>query len=1078
MNAQMENWTRRFLLLTMALALTAGGFGCKKIQSNMKRNKFEKLQTQAEPYRPFHHEKDRAEQAQQQYDAGQQAFSGADFETALNRFNEAVNIQREVLDESRRKEAKEQFDEATVERRIAEKNDGATLGEGPEDYQKIISMHDETKELYDNGKYDDVIENSKIIIEDVRQLLLKLKNQAESKIQAAKSQRESMEAHECSRYAPEFVQDVERLIQEAEAQASFEVRHYKNTIDRADEAIRRAGEGITEAQRVIALNEISEVETLQGIAIGLDAEKWVPEEWKKAQQDYETMKDVYDQKQDYVRSRDMAIQLKSFCEQMIVDTRREIASDAIAKLNAEFTRIVNENAKLYLESDVNSLDGILKATQDLYDKQADANYFSNEYERVKNIAEQGLLECESLWRSFDSYTVEEIQQARSRHDVAREVFDKMQKVFWPKENEYIKRIDLEFENNKQTLQTTLDATLSQVDRDIERADQLRIEEQKYHNAIKLARESGERSNEALAQTYNVVAHNAINEVADQLSRWERDGGKEWADEQIFACQSSIDEAITLRDLEQYEESIRKSAEARWKLDFAIQKIEQKAVAEVQSAQRKIQQALDEKALVFTTDEIKEAEALYQDAQNQMEQEHLKDAVLQAQQAQDIADRARETSTELWTRDEIQQAVMQVRMSQDAGAAQYSGELLDKAENELAAARKLLDEKKYNTARLVASQVQEDASRSRYYLIDQAEDRTDIARQYGGWSYDRPTMTEAIRNNKVSREMMERQDYETANQLAREAIALAGQTLDLSKRKAYQEELVKIQETIKILMGSGAKYYQKDQIEKMMQESDALRRAFQADDFAENFDEYFNRMQALYKDLTDTLAMTGDVLEAYINKEKQRVERIEGMDESVFLRTELDEINSLLNIAHVEFNLKQNYFQSYDSLRKADGRLNKIEKGLEQDIYLDDVREILTELSTAKSKFSDILSMNRKTLKSFTQGHGGQNQYVAIVGRLSPYEFRAKMDELFTRASILAPPAGSGLDIVQDELVIMLTDARRAAMNFEKLMIVEEYDNQTIGSIIDRAYDLMAKVNKAHAGLAEQLLHKGTSTHSI
>lgn len=933
--------------------------------------------------------------------------------------------------------------------------------------------------VQDGGEYDDAIEKSKTVQVDFKDLLLQLRNRAATEIEVAKSKRKEMDIWDCTIHAKEWVDRVESLIVESQKQFDDETRHYHNSIDRSEEAKRIAQEGITEAQRQMAKIVITEVETLMGEAISLESEKWVPDEWEKALADLNRMNRVHEQEKNYIKSRELAELMVASIKQMIVNTWRRIANAAINDFERELEKLISDNAKLYLESDVNTVERTLAEAKNLFEAQEGRGYGAIRYNNVRDIANKGLDQVENVWAKYNTYTIREIRLAQDSHDVARQVFNDNKDVFLIKESEYIKRIDLEFENNKETLQSTIDATLKQVDESLKGAEQMRSLDKKYHEAIVTSREGAQLSNEMLDNTYNVVAHNAINEVADQLSRWESDGGQEYAATEIAASNESLTKAIDLRNIGQYRNAIESAAESRWKLDFAIQKVKETSLQAIETAEEMIQDAVNHKAEQFTPEMLDRAESEYKTANDHLNptRERLKDSIESAKRAQTVARRAKEQASELWTRSELEDAIQEVRLSQQAGAAEYAVTKLNESEDQLDTAQKAYEAGRLETARLLANKAEEAAITARYAKINDAYNTMGILRRYDGFNRDPQRATGAINRNKAARGLMQRaEDFDRANDLADEARQLAEEAIDVAKQSSYEEQLEQIEDALDMVLASGARYYQTDRIREMLREADEIRRAYRSPDFTERFDALFERMQNLYKDLNDTLASTEDVLDQILAKEYTRIERIEELEDAVLLNDRLEEIKVELNIAEVEFKHKNNYAKSYQALKRGDQKLNKLENGLRRDIYLDEVRLIVKGLSTAKSDFDHILQMNRRIMKQFSIGNEGGSQSVAIAGRIDPFEFRNDMDRLYGKAISLEVPEGMGL--IQRELVYILTKSRQAALNFEKLLILDEFGRDTAVNLIERAYNLMDDVNTRQQKLGDRLLHEGTMTHKV
>ncbi|MFC1601189.1 hypothetical protein ACFL34_02440 [Candidatus Sumerlaeota bacterium] len=1064
MNPQSRAWPTRTMLALLIVMIGLGGAGCKKFRANLKLKKFDKISRDAEKYNPHTHVPSEAEQAVARADDARQQIAGQNYESALPAAIEAVQRMKEVLLKAREMEAQAQWDNAQLERAVADNNNAQI--EDAELWSKILESYKAAQEDWTNQKWDNVIKESRTVIDYVQQILQRLKTQSEAEIKTAKSGREAMLQEGAEEHAPTFVEEVDRLIAKAEEEYDPENRKYRVAIQRAKEAQTKATEGITETQKQISLLMIGEIERLLVIAQNLDAAVWAKATMEVVQDKYEALNDTHFETEDYVLAQSHAIRLKPLVEQMIYETRRKRAEAALADFEGELAKLLSEKAKDYLEEQVVEVENQRDTAKTLLDLKTEDGF-----SEVEKVCTKGQTMIASVRASFDNYTQREIREARSAYTIASDVFERMKNVFLIKPAEFIKKIDIEFENNKEALRQTLSSTLIDVDANLTQAEGLRASEQKYHDAIQLARTEKARANSVLADTYNVVAHNAINEVADQLSRWERDGGKEWAAETIKECRAALEKAIELRDLEKYQLAIAASAEARWKLDFVIQTIEQKAVRELEAAKQSIQHARDQQALNYQREDLMRAEQLYRTAQEELRREHLKQTILGAIEAQTIATRAAATASQMWTTDQLALAAAEVGKTEQSGAAAFAETLLDQAQDLLASARQFDDEHKLPSARLAAAQAIEHARRARYAKIDRADETISIVRRYGGWKYDKQNLSNAIIMNRQARQLMENAGYDQANLLATDAQLLAARVLNHSKIKAFDEQLQETKATLKDVLGSGAKFYQMGTIRRMLDEIDEVEHTFNVS----NFDEISVRTNRIHKTLNSLLTDTPGAVEKTIANQRSKIALIEEDDRAVFLRNDLAQAKSYLNIASVEFK-KEKFSRSYANLKRANQIIQRLDNRLGEDVYLADVRRILAEYARANEAFAQVLQLDPQSMLAFTRGPDGGSQFVAIAGGLTPLQYRTQIDSLYAQAIQLKPPAG--IEILHRELLFIMKNSQQAAVNFEKLLILDHFDGRTVEEIILRAYDLTSKARKKQQELSKRLLHEGTVTHQI
>ena len=77
--------------------------------------------------------------------------------------------------------------------------------------------------------------------------------------------------------------------------------------------------------------------------------------------------------------------------------------------------------------------------------------------------------------------------------------------------------------------------------------------------------------------------------------------------------------------------------------------------------------------------------------------------------------------------------------------------------------------------------------------------------------------------------------------------------------------------------------------------------------------------------------------------------------------------------------------------------------------------------------------------------------------------------MLNRSRRLTPPKGE--EAVQRELELIMTSTRAAAIDFEQLAILDQYDSRTVETIVNRAYRTMRDVRQLQRNLDKSLLHE-------
>jgi hypothetical protein len=88
---------------------------------------------------------------------------------------------------------------------------------------------------------------------------------------------------------------------------------------------------------------------------------------------------------------------------------------------------------------------------------------------------------------------------------------------------------------------------------------------------------------------------------------------------------------------------------------------------------------------------------------------------------------------------------------------------------------------------------------------------------------------------------------------------------------------------------------------------------------------------------------------------------------------------------------------------------------------------------------------------------GNTRMLALVSKLSPTDFRQELNELYVKASNIEPPKTKKR--LHKSVLGILNNASLAGIDFEKMLILEEYTKTDASHIIERAYSLMDGVVK-------------------
>ena len=174
--------------------------------------------------------------------------------------------------------------------------------------------------------------------------------------------------------------------------------------------------------------------------------------------------------------------------------------------------------------------------------------------------------------------------------------------------------------------------------------------------------------------------------------------------------------------------------------------------------------------------------------------------------------------------------------------------------------------------------------------------------------------------------------------------------------------------------------------------------------------------------------------------------------------------------------KKKYASSYRYLRKGITLINDIDVQREEEVYRREAAEILDTLSAAIMGFSQVLRLGPDVLMRLAFGPQGQSQYISLTGGEAPIKFRGRMDELVEAISILKPPPTKRA--LHKEVVHTVKNARLAAIYFEKLLILDEFDRATIKEIITKGFTIIDDVKRRQDEVRSAFLVQERRFHAV
>jgi hypothetical protein len=1037
-------------LIILCLPLILGS-GCAKERAKLHLNKARKLLSQAEQREAERLEKENFDSTKTQIESADNLMVEKKYKQALSSASSARDKAGKLLENTRSKLAAQRLNEAKQVLDVTDRNNG--VQEDPERYKKIKDLYNKALEKQRKNKWDDVINLCDEEKREVDTLLRRLQDQAKQKQMAAQAKFEEMKSIGAADYAPDSVITVQDMLRTLDKHIN-EDRDYLGAINLADDTIRKCEEGVSATKEKIAREQIAKIEIGLSDATDKGALVHAPELLDDCNESFDAILLQYHEKK-YDNVIDSAKILTPKVERLIYTTRKKSAEVKIDTVKKEIDVLDEGGARQYLPGRVEKIEEYLFNAQEKFKVES--------FEEAEEECLNGLREGEKTNAAFNDLALEAMRNAAESLEISRNVFDKMTDIFIIRSDIPLTELDLKFEQGKEAMKTDLENILNNGRLTLGIA-KLRQEEGKYRRAIELAGELKQSSEYVLNETYHVVAHNAIMELADQITKRETDGAREYAPVELDRTRNLLEKTKEVLGQGNYKEAVRRASETRAQLALTTQELAQRAVENMNAARKEIEGASQYRTTEFQKTELERAQKLLNDSQQAIEVQKLKPAVETALEAAKVAREASAKSSQLWCEQVLQEAQTAITDSEDAGSLNYAAEELDEAKRFYLSAQNLYKGENYLEAKDVALRSAQKARDALFKKIITAETAINEAKSYNGWKYRYALLSQAIVDAKLARQFMEKKIYFSSSTFAENATLEAREVVRESQKAAFSERIASISSDMDKALHSGVNYYQTDEIKQIYRQLADIQEEFSL----QKFDYLSAKLDKLEADLERLIATTPEVLEKIIADQQDRLVRQKETEAIDFAPDLIEEAERYLRYAKIDFD-NQKFTQSYRDIRQALNNLNEVDRRININSYAERAGEILKELNQAMIEFDDVLSLGPDALKYFTQDITGKGQYVSISGRMQPDEFRNLVTKLYHKAKQMEVPQSTSN--LHKDFVDMLNDVRMASLYFEKLIILDEYKPESRQEIIEKAFALIEKAKEKRSILHETFINQ-------
>lgn len=936
---------------------------------------------------------------------------------------------------------------------IAKKNEAIQIDGAKFDAITALNDHG-INDQFDKKKFEASIETFNKVILDTQALLYGYKTRADEGLKDAVAMREELVKEGAEEFDPsdllkmdEHIKDIARLIKDPEYD-------YLSAFKVHDQAAQTRINGLKETRRKKSDKQINEIEGLALTAKNLKSNIFAAQSDANLERDQENLLLNFTQG-DYPLVLKTAPAVKQKAEALIQETKVNAAKMQLASARQEITRLTDDKARTYLPGRVEQIDELTSKAQSEIDQQL--------WVEARATAERALAVVKNIDDEFDAYAQNEVHKASEQLGAADATFKTMEQIFEKKIPGEWTGSDAALENAKQTLKSELQSRLSTANLSLALADQRRIAKD-FDVAIEIARKVGESAEFITGQTFRIVSHNAILEISNELTRYEREGGRQYARVELDKTHTMLDETKGLLDKEQYRQAVRRAADTKAQLSILYQELERVAVSRIDSASTQMKQARDSHADKYQTENLAQAVTLLDQARDKLERgANMREAIEAARNAEDIANKATQESLRQWAQDMSRQSEILIGRAGAAGAARFAPEKFQQAQTLRRNLDEMIAQNHYEQAVEIGAQAVDAADGALMAEINQAEDAIASARRFGGFDYQPERLAHAGISLKSAREDMEAGRYQKSQIEAQEALMTALDVTAKAKKMGFADQIDSLKARLDQADKTGAGLYQVKDVSRIMGEMNKLRNDFDP----KNYQDYADKVRLLEAQLAGLMESTPDALKTVTTGMQERLTQLE---ERGARRDEQDLVRDIENkIKYAQLDFKnEKYRSSFENVKDASKLLDTLQVRLDERRFDTELTQHLNDFTKQFDKFGIVLNMGSGTMLRMAIGPQGKARAVSILSACPPAELRNELTQINGRIERMqVPPTRLAL---HEATLNMFKTAKLGAANFEKCLILDQYSPSDASSIIQSAYLQMLKAKQEQQKIQKGIEH--------
>lgn len=1016
-----------FVLLMLLVPLT----GCNKMLANLSLNQANKRLEEAKSHQADRFSADALADTESTIRDVQGFMNTGQFKEARTLAREAADKAKDLVERTKVQRANFLKSESNRWIGIMDLNQGKS--ENASLYEEILATNEEGLEAWESEDWEESIELFQGAVDDANFLLENLEREARSGLPAIDGMRDNLVDEGADEFYPEGVIEMADYYDRVEE--LIEEKHdYRRAILMADEAEQAMKQNLLRTKENRSDRLLRDIEGLLSDSVNRGAEIYAPRSLEDVSREFESLlKQFYEQKYETVLT--AGPKLIPQAEELLEETRRESAQAKIKAVNDAIAGLTDEQAQSYLPGRVESMESMLE--------EAEAAYAEDDYDLVEEIALNALDEEKKIIVEYDALVENNIAKASANLTIAESVFGTMQEIFSQKSPGPFTSEEEAVEKMKGAMREELNARLTNARLELGLAT-LQREENDFDTALEIARNITAEAEDIVQNTYHIVAHNTVHELADRLAALEAEGARRYAPEEMTQTETMVRETRGLIEETEYRQAVEMAARTKAQMEVLEQELGRVAVGKIDEARQTLDIAKDYRAETYREEQLKEAGILLDSAKTKLDETEVKAAIELAEEATETATQVAVEALQQWADEEIRRADDNLMRARQAGADRYAPEVFHEAEELRRKAEGFYQAGNLLKAQLNAAESAQQAETALFSRVIRAENAIADAKRYGAWSRHSEQLASAIVDAKTARELLEASNYAASHAKASEALSIA-QTVGLDARKSgFSDRLSALQARVDLAQQQGPAYYQVEDLSNIISEMQSLSASFRPGVY-ENATE---RIELLDARMSQILESTPNVLQRLVERMGERIENLEDRGARAHAPDLMAKAENHIKYGQLDFRDRK-FRSSYENTRDAIETLNTVELKLDERDFDLQLTDYFTDFGNVLRDYAEVLNMGSEMIMRLLHGENGRSQALAIVSSSGPEEFHQDLIDLGAKVNLMEVPQTRKQ--THEQTLTMLRLAKQGASKFEKMLIMDQYTRDEAREIIETAY---------------------------